>query len=33
MGVGLIGPKLLIDRCGEKPGWGGAKAARSSLYD
>ena len=32
MGVGLIDPKLLIDRCGEKPRWAGAKAARPSLY-
>ena len=32
MGAGLIGPKLLIDRFGEKPKWAGAKPARPSLY-
>ena len=32
MGVGLIAPKLLIDRFGEKPRWTGAKPTLPSLY-
>jgi uncharacterized membrane protein YjjB (DUF3815 family) len=32
MGLGLIVPKLLIDRFGEKARWAGAKPARPSLY-
>jgi hypothetical protein len=32
MGVGLIVPKLLIDRLGENSRWAGATAARPSLY-
>ena len=31
-GVGLIGPRLLIDRFGERPRWAGAKLAHPSLY-
>jgi uncharacterized membrane protein YjjB (DUF3815 family) len=32
MGIGLIGPKLLIDRFGGKPRWAAATPARPSLY-